>query len=155
VRKEPVPSTYLHRTPGGAILPRMLTGGCLCGGVRFDVAGEVGSPTFCHCSLCRRASGSAFAVNAGISSADFRLRAGADLVREYESSPGHFRAFCSHCGSPIYSRLHEHPEFRRIRLGTLDQDPGVRPLLHVWVGSKAPWFTITDRLPQLEEGDAG
>ena len=132
-----------------------ITGRCLCGGVRFEIASEIGSPSVCHCSQCRRASGSAFAVNAGIPTADFRLTAGADLVREYESSPGQFRGFCSRCGSPIYSRQREHPEFRRIRLGTLDQDPGVRPLLHVWVGSKAPWFTITDGLPQLEEGDAG
>jgi len=144
----------LNRAPGGAILARMLTGGCLCGGVRFEITGEIGSPSFCHCLQCRRASGSAFATNAGISAADFHLRAGAGLVREYESSPGQFRAFCSRCGSPVYSRRRDHPEFRRVRLGTLDEDPGVRPLLHVWVGSKAPWFTITDSLPQLERGDA-
>ncbi|TMA65684.1 MAG: GFA family protein [Deltaproteobacteria bacterium] len=104
----------------------MLTGGCLCGGVRFEITGEIGSPSFCHCLQCRRASGSAFATNAGISAADFHLRAGADLVREYESSPGQFRAFCSRCGSPVYSRRRDHPEL----------------------------FTITDGLPQLERGDA-
>ena len=122
--------------------------------MRFEISGEIGSPSLCHCSLCRHASGSAFAVNAGVASAAFRVTAGPDLIREYESSPGHFRAFCSRCGSPLYSRMHAHPDFRRIRLGSLDQDPGVRPLLHVWVGSKAPWFTITDALPQLERGDA-
>jgi len=132
----------------------MITGRCLCEGVRFEISGEIGSPSLCHCSLCRHASGSAFAVNAGVASAAFRVTAGPDLIREYESSPGHFRAFCSRCGSPLYSRMHAHPDFRRIRLGSLDQDPGVRPLLHVWVGSKAPWFTITDALPQLERGDA-
>ena len=132
----------------------MNTGRCLCEGVRFQIAGEMGSPSFCHCTQCRRAGGSAFATNAGVSTADFHLTAGRDLVREYESSPGKFRAFCSRCGSPLYSRQREHPEFRRIRLGTLDQDPGVRPLLHVWVGSKAQWFDIGDGLPQLEEGDA-
>ena len=132
----------------------MLTGRCLCDGVRFRIAGEIGSPSFCHCSQCRRASGSAFATNAGVPTAQFQLTAGGDLLREYESSPGQFRAFCSRCGSPIYSRRRDHPEFRRIRLGSLDEDPGVRPLLHVWVGSKAPWFAISDALPQLEKGDA-
>jgi hypothetical protein len=132
----------------------MITGRCLCGGVRFELAAEIGSPVFCHCSQCRRASGSAFAVNAGVPTSSFRLVAGDQLVREYESSPGKLRAFCSRCGSPIYSRERAHPAFRRVRLGTLEQDPGVRPVLHVWVGSKAPWFAVTDGLPVLESGDA-
>ena len=93
----------------------MITGRCLCEGVRFEISGEIGSPSLCHCSLCRHASGSAFAVNAGVASAAFRVTAGPDLIREYESSPGHFRAFCSRCGSPLYSRMHAHPDFRRIR----------------------------------------
>src|SRR5206468_2711485 len=80
----------------------------------------------------------------------FRLVAGRDLVTEYESSPGKFRAFCARCGSPILARWAAHPDFVRIRLGTLDDDPGTRPLLHVWVGSKAPWFEITDELPRLQ-----
>jgi hypothetical protein len=128
----------------------MNTGSCLCGGVRLRLTGRLGPAAFCHCSQCRKANGSAFACNAPIRARYLVFEAGRDLVREYESSPGKFRAFCSRCGSPVYSRLAADPESFRIRLGILDSDPGRRPLLHVWVGSKAPWFEITDSLPQFE-----
>jgi hypothetical protein len=132
----------------------MLEGGCLCGGVRFTIDGKLGPAGFCHCSQCRRASGSAFAANAPVRTRYFALRSGAEWVREYESSPGKYRAFCGRCGSPLYSRRDAEPELRRVRLGTLDGDPERRPLAHFWVGSKAPWFEITDSLPQLQGGSA-
>jgi hypothetical protein len=128
----------------------MHTGRCLCGGVRFEIAGEIGGAAYCHCTMCRRASGSAFASNAGVPTESFRFVAGPELVREFESSPGKFRAFCGRCGSPLYARLDAHPELRRIRLGTLDGDPGIRSVLHVCVADKAPWFTITDDLARVD-----
>ena len=130
----------------------MLEGGCLCGGVRFRITGKLGPAGHCHCKMCQRASGSAFASNAPVRTRYFELEAGTELVSEYESSPGKFRAFCRRCGSPVYSRRDAEPEIRRIRLGTLDADPGRRPLAHVWVGDKAPWHTIADDLPQYVEG---
>jgi len=130
----------------------LLEGGCLCGGVRFRVTGKLGPAGYCHCKQCQRASGSAFAANAPVRTSYFALTAGADLVTEYESSPGKFRAFCRTCGSPVYSRRDTEPDLRRLRLGTLDADPARRPLGHVWVSAKAPWHTITDDLPQYPEG---
>jgi hypothetical protein len=130
----------------------MLEGGCLCGGVRFRITGRLGPAGYCHCKMCQRASGSAFAANAPARTRYFEIRSGADLVSEYESSPGKFRAFCRRCGSPVYSRRDTEPELRRIRLGTLDSDPERRPLGHVWVSSKAPWYTIGDSLPRHAEG---
>jgi hypothetical protein len=130
----------------------MLEGGCLCGGVRFRVTGKLGPAGFCHCKQCQRASGSAFAANAPARTRYFEITSGSGLVREYESSAGKFRAFCSRCGSPLYSRLDTEPEIRRIRLGTLDSDPERRPLAHVWTSSKAPWYSIHDSLPQFQEG---
>ncbi len=130
----------------------MLEGGCLCGGVRFRIDGKLGPAGFCHCKQCQRASGTAFAANAPARTRYFELLSGSELVTEYESSPGKFRAFCRRCGSPLYSRRDSEPELRRIRLGTLDGDPGRRPLAHVFVGSKASWFTIHDALPQFEAG---
>lgn len=130
----------------------MLAGGCLCGGVRFSITGKLGPAGYCHCKQCQRASGSAFAANAPVRARYFTLRSGAELVREYESSPGKYRAFCGRCGFPLYSRRDSEPELRRIRLGTLDGDPGRRPLAHVWVSAKAPWHEITDSLAQLAEG---
>jgi hypothetical protein len=129
----------------------MLTGGCLCGAIRFEIDGELGPITCCHCAQCRRATGTAFATNANVARTAHRLMSGADLLTEYESSPGKLRAFCSRCGSPMYSRMTSEPDSLRVRLGTFDGDPGGRPVLHVWTGSKAPWFEITDGLPQLAE----
>lgn len=130
----------------------MLEGSCLCGGVRFRIAGKLGPAGFCHCKQCQRASGSAFAANAPVRTKYFDITSGSRLAREYESSPGKFRAFCSQCGSPLYSRRDTEPEIRRVRLGTLDSDPGRQPLAHVWVASKAPWYFIRDSLPQFHEG---
>jgi hypothetical protein len=129
----------------------MITGGCLCDSVRFEIDGKLGAPGYCHCSQCRKANGSAFAANAPVRKRSFSFVRGQEMVREYESSPGKFRAFCSGCGSPVYSRNEKEPETLRVRLGTLDGDPGRRPLAHVWVGSKAPWHEITDELPRFDE----
>lgn len=129
----------------------MLEGGCLCGGVRFRVTGKLGPAVYCHCKQCQRASGSAFAANAPARTRYFELTSGDDLVSEYESSPGKYRAFCRRCGSPVYSRRDADPEIRRIRLGTLDSDPQRRPLAHFWTSSKAPWHSIDDSLPQYPE----
>ena len=126
----------------------MITGRCLCGRVRFEIDGKLGPAIYCHCSQCRRASGSAFASNAPVRARHLRFTAGRDAICEYESTPGKLRAFCSGCGSPVYSRLASDPDTLRIRMGTLDGDPGRRPLAHFWVGSKAPWHEITDALPQ-------
>jgi hypothetical protein len=136
----------------------MLEGGCLCGGVRFRVTGKLGPAGFCHCKQCQRASGSAFAANAPVCTKYLEMLAGADLLTEYESSPGKFRVFCRRCGSPIYSRRDSEPDIRRMRLGSFDSDPERRPLAHVWVGSKAPWYSIEDPLHRYPEGlppDAG
>ena len=79
-------------------------------------------------------------------------RSGKDLVREFDSTPGVFRAFCSRCGSPIYSRWTDQPDILRLRLGLLDGDPGRRSLGHFNTAWKAPWYEIEDDLPRFEEG---
>lgn len=128
----------------------MLTGSCLCGQVRYAIDGKIGPAGYCHCSQCRKANGSAFAAIARVRTKYLRWLSGKDTVREYESSPGKLRAFCSHCGSPMYSRRTNDPDAVLIRLGSLDGDPERRPLVHFWVSAKAPWFTIADDLPQFE-----
>ncbi len=132
----------------------MLSGRCLCGTVRFELHGRLGPLAYCHCSMCQRASGSAFGANAPIRSQYLKWGAGREAIAEYESSPGKFRAFCSKCGSPIYSRHAAEPDSFRIRLGTLDGDPERRALAHFWVSSKASWFDITDDLPRYPAGSA-
>jgi hypothetical protein len=139
-------------TPGNDAPSPAITGSCLCGAVRFRIIGPLGPVVYCHCSQCRRASGSAFAANAAVRRSDIVFLSGRDGVREYESSAAEYRAFCSGCGSPVFSRVAADAEHVRVRLGTLEQDPGRRAVAHVWVGSKAPWFEITDGLPQYATG---
>jgi len=95
----------------------MHVGGCACGGVRFEIDGDLGPIQLCHCSICRKSNGSAFAANMPTPAAAFRLTAGADLLREFETSPGKHRTFCGTCGSPIHSRADAFPATLRIRAG--------------------------------------
>jgi hypothetical protein len=129
-----------------------VTGRCLCGAVRFEITGKLGPVAYCHCETCRRANGTAFAANAPVRTRYLAWAGGREAISEYESSPGKLRAFCSRCGSPVYSRRVDEPDLYRIRLGTLDEDPGRRAFGHFWVSEKAPWFDVADGLPQYREG---
>jgi hypothetical protein len=128
----------------------MLYGRCLCGGIRFEIDGHLGPVVYCHCSMCRHANGSSFATNASVRNEQFRIVSGLELIREYQSSPGNLRAFCSNCGSPMYGTVREAPWIRRVRLGTLDSGGGAKSVAHIWVGSKSEWYDITDHLERFE-----
>jgi hypothetical protein len=128
----------------------MLTGSCLCGGVKYEIDGAIDKITNCHCSLCRKMSGSAFSSGATIPARSFRFITGNELIKSWESSPGYFREFCGRCGSPILKRKAKDPETLRLRVGTLDSDPGLAPSRHLHVDSKAPWVEIKDTLPQSD-----
>ena len=129
----------------------MLRGSCLCGGVRYEVHGPLRGMLHCHCTMCRKAHGAAFRSRASVRAADFRWVQGEDLLTWSESSPGNHRGFCRVCGSPLLSRFDFEPSFYGLPLGALDDDPGVRPKIHMFVAFKAPWFEITDDLPQYAE----
>lgn len=125
-------------------------GSCLCGQISFVVAGPLSDPLNCHCTMCRKAHGAAFRTRASILTANFAWLNGEALVKRYQSSPGEYRTFCSHCGSNLITEFERNPDVLGLPLGSLDDDPGVQPERHVFVGSKAPWFEITDALPQSE-----
>ena len=128
----------------------MIRGSCLCGQVRYELAGGVELINHCHCSMCRKAHGSAYGTFLHADASGFRWTSGADRVNNYNSSPGNVRAFCRNCGSrvPVVEAPDNHVI---IPAGSLDDDPGVRPVVHIFTGSKAPWFEITDGLPQFEK----
>jgi hypothetical protein len=128
---------------------RPLRGSCLCGGVRYEIHGALSGARNCHCSMCRKAQGAAFRSRASVRAADFRWTSGEDLVTFYQSSPGNHRGFCRVCGSPILSKFDWDNAQFGLPLGALDDDPGVRPQMHIHVASKASWFAITDDLPQF------
>ncbi len=130
-----------------------LTGGCLCGGVRFEVDAPLLRANHCHCSRCRRHSGTAVCTQARVGREQFRLLSGAELVRTYRGGDGYaVKAFCSVCGSSLFGGRWPDGSQVSIRLGAFDDDPGIRPQCHTYVDSRACWDEIIDDLPQYPEG---
>jgi hypothetical protein len=125
---------------------RTLTGQCLCGAARYAVADEFLYAMNCHCSRCRRTTGAAFKPLAGIEREKLRLIAGDPLI--FGDGIDH-DVHCHVCGSLLYSIVRE-GRFVHVSMGTLVDDPAIRPDKHIYVGSKAPWFEITDGLPQYD-----
>jgi len=128
----------------------MLSGSCLCGAVRYAVNGALGPIGHCHCRTCRKAHAAAFATTARAARGDFRWTAGADVVTAFESTPGKRRWFCPRCGSHLMAAW-EGEDTVIVRVGSLDDDPGSRPLVHIWTAQRAPWFEIADSLAQFAE----
>jgi hypothetical protein len=127
-----------------------LFGSCLCGSVRYQITAPLENAEYCHCSMCRKAHGAAFSANSIVSTNSLTVSSGADIISEYESSPKRRKCFCSNCGSQLFIRRLDKPEFTVVTLGTLDGDPHARPELHVFVASKPPWYEIADPLPQFK-----
>jgi hypothetical protein len=125
-------------------------GSCLCGGIRYQLSSELRATTHCHCSMCRKAHGAAFATHGGVPKSDLRLLTGADLLREYRSSPTTTRSFCSQCGSQLFWQKSDE-DWVAVSLGTLDTPFKPRKQRHIHVGSKATWFAIHDEWPQSEK----
>ena len=126
-----------------------LRGGCLCGAVQYEVADEFDYALICHCSQCRRATGSAFKPFGGIRKEKLALVAGQDLVMRYGDETGH-DAHCARCGSLLWSWLRDSPNVH-VTYGTLLDTPTLSPTAHIYVGSKASWDVIGDDLPQYDE----
>ncbi len=127
------------------------TGSCLCEKIQYEVRGPIGTIMNCHCSECRRWHGAAFRTRASIATRDFFWTQGEDLVGKYVQTETLTKTFCRNCGSSLVSYYSNRPDVLGLALGTLHEDPGQRPQCHIFVGSKAPWFEITDSLPQYEE----
>ncbi len=126
--------------------PRLLAGSCQCGAVTYAVADEFSYALNCHCSLCRRATGSAFKPFAGILRSKLRVMSGEDQLKIL-GTPDLHDARCGLCGSLLYAVVRD-GDYVHVTLGTLTDTPTIRPSAHIFVGSKADWFTITDDLPQ-------
>jgi hypothetical protein len=121
-----------------------LTGGCLCGGVRFEVTAPPLEAGYCHCTRYQRRTGTAAANSARLEPGSFRIVSGEELVRVYRPEDGFEKGFCSACGSALFSR--DRDDHRRVfaRMGAFDSDPGVRPSYRQFVAYAAPWERIPD-----------
>jgi hypothetical protein len=126
---------------------RRLAGTCYCGAVQYEVEDQFAYALNCHCSNCRRTTGSAFKPFAGIERHKFRVVTGEDARLIYGDEAATHDAHCERCGSLLYSVVRE-GQWVYVAMGTLLDDPSIRPTAHMFVGSKAPWYEITDNLPQ-------
>lgn len=119
----------------------MIKGSCMCGKVNYAIKGQLSDITHCHCTTCRKAHGSAFSSVAAVQITDFEFCSGEELIKSYQSSAGKFRYFCSNCGSQLYAQREGQAHYI-LRLGTLNDDPKVKPTNHIWLSQKAPWYDI-------------
>jgi hypothetical protein len=129
------------------------SGGCLCGGVRFELTEPATAAGYCHCTRCQRRTGTASSAQARIDASTFRLTRGEELVKCWEpEGPGFAKCFCRECGAHLFSRAPDGGQMS-VRLGAFDGDPGVRPSWRTFVAYAAPWEPIPDDgLTRYDEG---
>jgi hypothetical protein len=120
-----------------------LTGGCLCGAVRFEVTEPPLGAGYCHCTRCQRRTGTASSIQAQVAPGSVRILSGEDLLRAYEPADGLAKVFCSVCGSSLWSRR-PNGDVISVRFGVFDRDPGIRPTYRQFVAYAAPWEPIPD-----------
>lgn len=128
-----------------------LTGKCLCGKISYEINGSLGPIVNCHCSMCRRWHGAAFRTRCTVASKAFKWVKGEKYLSKYHSSEMVIKTFCKLCGSNLISIYNDRPEYIGLPIGALEQDPGSRPKANIFVKDKAPWYEITDGLPQYHE----
>ena len=130
----------------------MITGGCLCGGVRWELSEPPLFASYCHCKRCQRRTGTAASAQARIATGSVRVTAGEQLIRCWEPDGGAPKCFCSNCGGALWSKDAQTGEIMSVRLGTFDADPGVRPEYRTYVAYAAVWEALPDDgLPRFEE----
>lgn len=132
----------------------LIEGGCHCGAVRYEYSGEFGTITACHCADCRQLQGTGV-IAAPADARLLRWTAGRDLITEYASSPGKLRAFCSCCGTPLYSRRPDVPDVLRLRMGSIETPTDAAPVAHIFCKDLPPWAMLDDALPRYPAHEPG
>ena len=129
-----------------------LTGGCLCGRVRFEVTERPVLAGYCHCTRCQRRTGTAASVSARLAPGALKVVAGEELLDAYRPEDGAAKVFCSACGGALWAEHLSDPSVVSVRFGAFDADPGIRPSYRHYVAYAAPWEPIPDDgLPRYDE----
>ncbi len=129
----------------------LLTGGCNCGGVRFEVTEPLVSASWCHCTRCQRRTGSSGSPQARVAPGALRIVAGEELLRAWEPPDGFAKVFCSSCGSSLWSCSPDGATYS-VRFGSFDADPGIRPSWRQFVAYAPDWDPLPDDgLPRFPE----
>ncbi len=128
------------------------TGGCLCGAVRYESAGDPIFSLQCHCRDCQRSSGTAYIAAMRVPASGFRITQGAPkrYVGKADSGNAITRAFCGDCGSPLYVQVATRPDIVGLRVGTLDDPSEFRPEADIFVKSAQPWEHLNPDLPKYD-----
>ncbi|MEN9314322.1 MAG: hypothetical protein RIS35_715 [Pseudomonadota bacterium] len=131
-----------------------LTGGCLCGAIRYELQAPVEALVACYCSDCRHASGTAASINARVPASGFRIVSGRTRIFGKAADSGRMlhRHFCGDCGSPIYSQHADGPDLLILKAGSLDRQQGMQLAANIWVRSAPPWARVDATVPSFEEG---
>ena len=130
----------------------LLTGGCNCGAVRYELTSPFVSASYCHCTRCQRRTGAGASANGRAEPGSFRITAGEDRLRAWTPERGFEKLFCGDCGSALFSRNPDDHVQVGVRLGTVDGDPGIKPAWHQFTAYAAPWEPIPDDgLPRYPE----
>ncbi len=136
-----------------------LTGGCLCGEVRYELTAEPHEFYHCHCSICRKCQGAVYLTYASVRRSGFRLLKGKETLSTYNTSPALRRRFCNHCGAHVFGEMDHMPDEISLSVGTLDDgaDPGGREgnERHIFWESRCGWFESGDSLPKVTEFGEG
>lgn len=127
-----------------------MKGSCLCGNVTYEVVSLVGRIGHCHCKTCRKAHAAAFASTARANRSEFRWVKGEDSLSSFESSPGKLRHFCKNCGTHLVAEWVAQPQVI-LRVATLDEDPGTRPVANIWTSHDVPWLYNGTDVPSFPE----
>lgn len=132
----------------------VLTGGCLCGAVRYEYNGDAGPANYCHCADCRRCTGSAFNVGVRVEAQRLRILRGSPKAFGKTGDSGYqlTRHFCPECGSPLYTSSPQHSGSYFLKAGCLDDATVVRATHQSWVKSRVPWAAISSDLSSFSEG---
>lgn len=126
----------------------MIKGSCLCGGIKFEIDGEVTMSRYCHCENCRKFSGTAQAAWGLAQSAQFVQTKGDATVSKFDAGSGSLRSFCANCGAPLWFEPKTMPAFMGIALGAIDEGDVSAPQAHLWVQSSPAWEIIEGDLPR-------
>ena len=129
---------------------RAKTGGCACGGVRYELRSEPWDAGWCHCRICQLVSGAPAMMFASVAAGDLVFTSGESQVRRFKSSNFGHRLFCGACGTPIAMQVDHQPETIDFAVATLDEPDVVPPGFHIFYGSRVAWFDTTDDLPRHE-----
>jgi len=135
-------------------MKKILSGGCLCGSVRYEYTGELNQATYCHCDACRKATGGPYTV--GVLTRADALRIVSGRVKGYtttaDSGNKITREFCPKCGSPLFTKAHAHPGLVWLKAGSLDEPQSINPSYQTWTQCAVPWAYLKEDLPAFPKG---